>query len=84
MVHDVKDLAYIFESWIHTLHSYNHLLKSWNKLLEVLEESSEELERTCSKGSEKISKLNLYFTMNFELLFQGYGSCYRLFIIVYR
>ena len=63
MVHDMKDLGDIVHSWIHFPQSHAHLLESWNKLLEVVEESSKGLEWTLSKGSEKLSKLNIHFTL---------------------
>lgn len=42
MVHDIKDLSYIIDSWVHSPHSNAHLLESWNKLLEFVEDSTKE------------------------------------------
>ena len=64
MVHDMKDIGDIVDSWIYFPHSHAHLLESRNKLLEVVQDSLKGLEETLSKGSEELSKLKLNFTLN--------------------
>ena len=74
MLHVMIDIGDILDSCICSHHTHSHLLEYWNKLLEVVEESSIRLEGTLSKGSEELSKLNLKFYLEFELLFQSYDS----------